>query len=222
MTNRSNAEYAAQDPEDRLLWRVPVRRLDVEVIRDSMLAASGQLNRKMYGPSIYPQIPETVLQAHHDRENAWKPFQEEEASRRTVYVHVKRSMIVPMLEVLDFCDTSRSSARRLVTNIAPQALTLFNGGDVNRQARYFARRLVNEAGTDSKNQVERAYLLGLCRPPTSSEQTAMLRFLQDEAENSLKESTAAREIASPENARQKALEQMCRAIFNLNEFVYAD
>ena len=131
-------------------------------------------------------------------------------------------MIVPMLEVLDFCDTSRSSAHRLVTNIAPQALTLFNGVDVNRQARYFARRLVNEVGKDSNNQVERAYLLALCRPPTSSEQIAMLRFLQEETENSLKEATAAREIASPENAQQKALEQMCRAIFNLNEFVYAD
>jgi hypothetical protein len=222
MNSRANSECAGKDPEDRLLWRMPVRRLDVETIRDSMLSVSGQLNRKAYGPSIYPQMPETVLQAHHDREKAWKPYEEEEASRRTIYVHIKRSMIVPLLEVLDFCDTSRSSANRLVTNIAPQALTLFNGADVNRQARYFARRLVNEVGTDSGKQVERAYLLALCRRPTPTEQVALQQFLQSETENALREAAESRETSSLENAHLEALEQMCRAIFNLNEFVYVD
>lgn len=222
MSKKWNPEYGAQDPEDRLLWRMPVRRLEVEAIRDSMLAVSGQLNRKMFGPSMYPFMPEAVLQGHKEPDRVWKPSSEEEASRRTIYAHVKRSMILPMLEVLDFCDTTRSSANRLVTNIAPQALTLFNGEDVNREARHFARRLVNETGPDPSRQVERAYRLALCRPPTSTEHTAMMQFLKEETANWLKESANAGKLASPENAQQEALQQLCRAIFNLNEFVYAD
>src|SRR5207244_1886566 len=112
MSKRSNAQYAAEDPEDRLLWRVPYRRLEVEAIRDSMLAVSGQLNPKMYGPSMYPFVPKEALAGHSDPDKIWKPFDEREASRRTVYAFIKRSLVVPMLEVLDLCDTTRSSDRR--------------------------------------------------------------------------------------------------------------
>ncbi|HMC66902.1 MAG TPA: DUF1549 and DUF1553 domain-containing protein [Gemmataceae bacterium] len=206
MSKRSNAQYAAEDPENRLLWRVPYRRLEVEAIRDSILAASGQLNPKMYGPSIFPQVPKEALEGHSDPDKIWPPFDEKESSRRTVYAFIKRSMVVPMLEALDLCDTARTSAKRSVTTVAPQALTLFNGDFVNRQARHFADRLVREAGDDPEKQVERAYLLALCRPPTATERATMLKFVSR---------TDGRE-------RQRALEQMCRVVFNLNEFVYAD
>ena len=217
-----NAEHEAQDPENRLLWRFPSHRLEVEAIRDSMLAVSGQLNRKMYGPSMYPYIPEAALQSHKEPEKAWHAFDEEEASRRTIYAHIKRSLVVPMLEVLDFCDTTRSSANRLVTSVAPQALTLFNGEDVNRQARHLARRLVNDVGSDPRKQIDRGYRLALCRPPSASEEATMLQFLDETARSLTSEAEAARDALARQDARQKALEQMCRAIFNLNEFVYAD
>src|SRR5207245_7845982 len=128
------AADAAQDPQDRLLWRFPYHRLEVEAIRDSMLAVSGRLNRTMYGPSMYPEIPAEALASHSDPDKIWKPFDEKEASRRTVYAFLKRSLIVPLLETMDLCDTARSTARRVVTTVAPQALTLFNGDFVNRQA----------------------------------------------------------------------------------------
>jgi hypothetical protein len=208
MSKRGNPGYAAHDPEDRLLWRVPYRRLEVEAIRDSVLAVSGRLNAQMYGPSVYPAIPKEALAGHSDPATVWKPSPERDADRRTLYVHVKRSLLVPLVEVLDFCDTARSTARRGVTTVAPQALTLFNGEFVNRQARYLARRLEGEAGADPARQIEHAYRLALCRPPSPRERAALLAFLEREAEDG----------ANPRAAR----EQMCRVIFNLNEFVYPD
>jgi hypothetical protein len=199
MSKLSNPEYAAQDPENRLLWRMPYTRLEVEAIRDSMLAVSGRLNRTMFGPSVYPHIPPAALEGSSDPDKIWKESGEEEASRRTIYVFLKRSMIVPMLEVLDLCDTARSSAKRQTTSVATQALILFNGDFVNRQARYFAERLRKEAGSDPRKQIEIAYRLALARPPQAQETEAMIEFL-----------------------RGQSLEEMCRVIFNLNEFAYAD
>jgi hypothetical protein len=208
MSKRSLSEYADRDPEDRLLWRVPYRRLEVEAVRDSMLAVSGQLNLLMYGPGVYPEVPKGALEGHSDPDKVWKPSGEREASRRTVYVHVKRSLLVPLVEVLDFCDTARSSARRGVTTVAPQALTLFNGAFVNRQAHDLALRLEKEAGGDPSKQIDLAYRLALCRPPTENERVALLAFLRRQAADG--------------DVPLAAREQMCRVIFNLNEFVYPD
>ncbi len=215
-----NQEYGEQDPETRLLWRVPYTRLQVEAIRDSMLAVSGRLNRKMFGPSMLPEIPKAALEGHSDPDTVWQPSEAAEASRRTVYSFIKRTMIIPMLEVLDFCDTTRSSSQRAVTSVAPQALTLFNGKFVNLQAGYFAERLMKEAGPSFEEQVDRAYLLALARPPSPGELTSMLDFLHRETEAVLWEEGSG--IGDRPEALRRALEQACRAIFNLNEFVYAD
>ena len=128
-----------------------------EVIRDAMLAASGTLNRQMYGPSMYPSIPAAALAGSSDPDKIWPPFDEAAASRRTVYAFVKRSLIVPMLDVLDFCDTARSASRRNVTSVPTQALTLLNGDFVNRQARHLADRLEREAGLDPSRPDRRGF-----------------------------------------------------------------
>jgi hypothetical protein len=222
MSRQGHPAYADQDPENRLLWHLPYRRLEVEALRDAMLAVSGRLNPTMYGPSMYPPIPKEALDGHSDPTTIWKPSEETEASRRTVYAFVKRSMLVPLLEVLDFCDTARTTARRNVTNIAPQALTLFNGDFVNRQARHLAGRLLREAGQDPDRQIERAYLLALCRPPTPAERAALRGFLDREAEELRRDASAGGRTLDPETARQRALEQMCRVVFNLNEFAYLE
>jgi hypothetical protein len=213
MSKRQNAEQMAADPENRLLWRMPYRRLEVEAIRDSILAVSGRLNARMGGPSVLPAVPKEALEGHSDPDKIWRPSDETEASRRTVYVFLKRSMIVPMLEVLDVCDTTRTTAKRNVTSVAPQALTLLNSEFTNRQAAHFADRLLREAGSDPEKQVERAYLLALCRPPSATERTAVLRFLKREA--------AERHLDTAV-AHRAALVQLCRVLFNLNEYVYAD
>jgi hypothetical protein len=199
MSKRGNAEYARLDPEDRLLWRFPYKRLEAEAIRDSVLAAAGRLNQRLYGPSMYPEVPRATLEGHSDPDKVWKASEEQESSRRTIYAHVKRSLLVPLVEVLDFCDTTRSTARRIVTTVAPQALSLYNGTFVNTQALHLAARLEAEVGPDPARQIDRAYRLVLCRPPSSSERDALLDFL-----------------------RTQPCGQMGRVLFNLNEFVYPD
>jgi hypothetical protein len=203
MSKTWNARHGAQDPLNQLLWRFPYHRLDVETIRDSMLAVSGRLNRKMYGPSMYPEVPKEVLEGSSDPDKIWKPYREGDASRRTIYAFIKRSMVVPFLEVLDVCDTARSSARRAVTTVAPQALTLFNGSFVQREAEHFAERIQNEVGSAVDGQIQRAYLLALSRPPSKDEVADLKVFLE-------------------RTESHRALVQMCRVIFNLNEFVYPD
>ena len=206
MSKAWNADYGAIDPTNERWWRMPYRRLDVEPLCDSMLSVTGQLNREMGGPSMYPFVPRQALEGHSDPLAIWKPFDERDASRRTVYAFVKRSMVVPLLEVLDLCDTTRSAAQRNVTSVAPQALAMLNGDFVNRQAQHFAIRLEREAGSDRQAQIVLAWRLALCRDPSPREVAAMLQFLETSAP------------ASPHDA----LVQMCRAIFNLNEFAYTD
>ena len=222
MAKTWDPQYGAEDPENLMLWRVPYRRLEVEAIRDSMLAVSGRLNREMYGPSTYPFVPKEAMEGHSDPDKIWQPFEETEASRRTIYAFVKRSLIVPMIEVLDFCDTTRTSPKRMTTSVAPQALTLLNGDFANRQARHLADRLLLEVGTDAKFLVDRAYLLALCRPPTEVERNALTRFLEAETDNFVATVGGQSGPAELRAARRGALVQMCRAILNLNEFVYTD
>ncbi|MDP7204476.1 MAG: DUF1549 and DUF1553 domain-containing protein, partial [Pirellulaceae bacterium] len=180
MSTTWNKKYAAEDPENNLLWRKPYRRLEVEAIRDSMLAISGKLDRTMYGPSMYPFVPAEILEGHADKTSIWPEFNEAEANRRTIYAYVKRSMIIPFLEVMDLCDTTRPAPKRLVTSVAPQALTMFNGDFANRQAVYFAERLQRETGPDLVKQVRLAYRLAVCREPTRRESTLMQEFLAHE------------------------------------------
>jgi hypothetical protein len=199
MSKRFNADYAKTDPENKLLWRFPYKRLEVEAIRDSALLVSGQLNPKRYGPSMFPEVPKEALEGNSDPKTIWKQSDEKEASRRTVYAHIKRAFVIPMLETLDLCDTTRPNDKRLTTTVAPQALTLFNGAFINRQAKHFADRLREEAGDDANRQIELAYRLALCRLPSDAERAVLRDFL-----------------------KRQSLTEMCRVVFNLNEFAYAD
>lgn len=175
------------------------RRLEVEAIRDSMLAVSGQLNPKRFGPAMRPAIPAAALEANTDKDKIWKASDEREASRRSIYTFIKRGLVVPMLESLDLADTVSSCPQRQVTTVAPQALTLFNGDFVNAQARHFAARLKRQAGDDAEKQITLAWRLALGREPSASELAQIKSFLQTEP-----------------------LEQLCRVILNLNEFVYPE
>ena len=107
--------------------------------------------------------------------------------------------MVPLMEVLDLCDTARTAAKRQSTAVAPQALQLFNGDFVNRQARHFAERLRREAGPEAPAQIRLAYRLALSREASPQELDRMQSFLQT-----------------------SSLAEMARVIFNLNEFAYAN
>lgn len=200
--------------QNRLLWSYPQRRLDAEAIRDCVLAVSGQLNRRMYGPGFCPPVPKDILDSQRAYAATWRPADDDEARRRSVYIYVKRSLPYPILERLDGCDPSFSSPTRTTTTTAVQALVLFNSDFIAEQSQHFADRLLREA-PDDRSAVHRAYLLALCRPPSPREEEAMLDFWLAETQARLAQSGA-----SADDPRRAALAGLCRVIFNLNEFVY--
>lgn len=210
MSTLSRKEQQEADPENRLLWRRTPHRLEVEAIRDSMLFVSGRLNRRLYGPPMHPFVPRAALLSHADKTRIWPEFNEDSASRRTVYAFIKRSLLVPFLEVLDLCDVTQTSPQRKVTTVPTQALTLYNGKFAMRQSRHFAERLLLEAGKQPADQIRLGYRLALTRLPRADEQAAMERFLEQQASE------------QSEHNQVLALTQLCRVIFNLNEFAYPE
>ena len=152
---------ARLDPENRLLWRQRQRRLEAETVRDATLAVSGQLNPQMSGPSVYPKLPQAVLDGQSRPGDGWGKSDERQSSRRSIYIFVKRSLAVPELDLLDMPDTTSSCDHRPVSTTGPQALTFMNGEFMQQQARYFAERLQREAGQDAKSQLEKAFALAL-------------------------------------------------------------
>jgi hypothetical protein len=207
--NASNPRSAIRnpqsaDPENRLYWRMPVRRLEAEAIRDSILAVAGTLNRKMGGPPVYPPIDPSLIADTFQGRNWQESVDGPETWRRSVYIKVKRSLIYPQLEVFDCPEITSSVARRSVTTTPSQALTMLNDPLILRQSALFAERVAKEAGPDPKRQIERAYRLALGRAPTARETALGLKFLRTRKGS---------EDRTP-------LADFCHAVINLSEFVY--
>ena len=157
MSSRPDPSALARDPENDLFWRFNPRRLSAEELRDSILAVSGNLNLKMGGPSIHPTIPKEVLAGQSIPGNGWDlKCPPEERARRSVYVHIKRSLLVPILAQFDHADTDASCPVRFTTTVPTQALGLLNDAFSNEQAGTFARRLRREASDGLEAQVTRS------------------------------------------------------------------
>lgn len=210
----------ASDPGATLLWRWRPRRLEAEAVRDAMLATSGQLNLQAGGPSVYPEISAEVLAGQSIPGNGWKPSPPEEARRRSIYIFVKRTLMVPELEVLDFPNTNQSCGVRPVSTVAPQALSFLNGDFAAEQSRHFAARVAAEAGAETPRQIELAYRLAFGRPPNDEELAVITSFLaQQEAQITSDAATASQAVDNP---RQRALEALCLVLLNANEFAYVE
>lgn len=193
----ASSSCSVEDPENRLLWKFPRRRLTAEEARDAMLAVSGRLVRRSGGPSvIVPVDPELVGLLY--KPTQWAVTKDvSEHDRRSIYLIAKRNLRLPFLEILDAPALQTSCARRESSTHAPQALELLNGSLSNELARAFASRLQTEAGGNSERIVGRAFELALGRPPNTPERTLSLEFLKDQP-----------------------LSEFALAIFNLNEFLY--
>jgi len=207
MSSKANAEALAKDPVNDLFWRFDMRRLTAEEIRDSVLVASGALNPKMYGPGIFVEIPPEVLAGQSIPGKGWGKSSSEEQARRSVYIHVKRSLLTPILEGFDLAETDRSSPVRFSTTQPTQALGMLNGTFLNQQAGLLAERLKRDVGDDTRRQVERALTLVTSRPPTDAEVRRGLDLIAS--------------LKSDDNA-DAALRTFCLVTLNLNEFVYLD
>jgi hypothetical protein len=209
MSAKGNDKALRADPANTLFWRYNMRRLTAEEVRDSMLAVSGRLNLKMGGPSIYPPIAKEVLAGQSVPGAGWKTSPPEEASRRSVYVHVKRSLQVPILAQFDQADTDSSCPVRFTTTVPTQALGALNGEFSNEQAALFARRLNKEAPGNLEDQLRRAIRLTTGRVPSAEEVRGDVAFVRRLQERN--------QLAEPE-----ALRFYCLMLLNANEFIYLD
>jgi len=189
-----------KDPDNALYSRWPLHRLEAEAIRDSVLAASGKLNREMKGPPIYPPFADKVVGASSGAD--WKNSTEEEASRRSVYVFAKRAIPLPELAVLDNPDSSCSCAKRTVSTTAVQSLLMMNGRFINEQTAHLANRLRKLEGEEAR--IRAAFDLILCRPPTSREAEQAKAFL----------------VKAAREQKIDPLASLALVLFNTNEFSY--
>lgn len=209
MSSKSNAEALAKDPINDAFWRFEMRRLSAEEIRDSILAVTGALNLKMYGPGVYPEIPPEVMAGQSQPGKGWGLSTPEEQARRSIYVHVKRSLLTPILESFDVPETDRPSPVRFSTTQPTQALAMLNSSFLNQQAGVLAARLRREAGDDPTKQTELALSLIAGRRPTKADVKRGVELIET--------------LRSRYNAdADEALRSFCLVVLNLNEFIYLD
>ncbi|MBG87874.1 MAG: hypothetical protein CMO80_13350 [Verrucomicrobiales bacterium] len=202
------------DPANRLLWRFPKRRLEGELIRDRILASSGSLNSTMHGPGIRPRIHPGVIATSTTRK--WPAIERETSEhwRRSVYVHVRRSVMMPMLEAFDAPTTTESCERRVTTTVATQALQLLNDQFTNEQAELMAQRIVDSGIATDDARIDAVWWLAFSRATVPAEREDCREFLRRQLN--------LHSADSPINADLRALTDLCLVAFNLNEFVYVD
>jgi hypothetical protein len=147
---------AKADPENKLVGRYPMRRLEAEVIRDSILSVGGILDTAMYGPGTL----------------------DEASKKRSIYFTMKRSKLIPSLIVFDAPDGTAGVGERPSTTIAPQALHLMNNPQVRAAAKGFAKRILGKGTISDADAVKTAYLAALCREPTADELAQASVFLK--------------------------------------------
>ena len=198
-SSRASKQSMEVDPDNLYLWRMNRRRLDADAIRDSILKVSGRLNLKMGGVGVIPPLTgEEILAARMP--HLWPAHPDPaEHARRSVYLQVKRSMALPMLQIFDAPDTSTSCARRESSTVAPQALAMMNSNFVVQAAQAFAVRLRRETDGLPVSLVNAGWQLALGRAPSEPEFRTALDYLD-----------------------RNSLHDLCLMLFNLNEFIYVD
>jgi hypothetical protein len=185
-----------KDPQNRMLWRYPSRRLEAESVRDSILAVSGALNKEFGGPAVFPKLQPEVLASM--KNGIWRDQEDGPKTwRRSVYIYRKRGLPFPLLESFDLPDQNISCGARASSTVPTQALMLMNDEFVVKQSEIFAERVKKEAGNDEAQQIELAYKLALGRSPDAEE-----RRLATEA------------------VMKRGLPSLAHVLLNLNEFVY--
>ncbi len=156
----------AVDAQQSLLWRMNPRRIEAEAVRDAVLAVTGKLNPKMYGPGY----------RDFDYQEAYAPIytykvaDEPELWRRSIYRYIVRTTPQQFLTTLDCPDPANFTPKRNVTTTALQSLALFNNEFMLRQANYFAQRLEQEVGTDTEQQIDASVSAGF-RPCSRRQRT---------------------------------------------------
>lgn len=181
-TSWQNPMNQNADPGNELIWRQNLRRLEAEAIRDAILKTSNSLNTAMGGRGFYPNFSGEVIAGASKPGRGWGYSRADEQERRSVYAFVKRTMMVPFLEVFDYSGTEGSIGARAVTTVAPQALTLLNSDFVSGQARRLAAELATTNTGDTATLVNTLFRQALARDATVEEIAFGQRYLGQQEE----------------------------------------
>ena len=213
-SSRAAADVLGVDPGNRLLSRFPLRRLDADALRDSILKVAGRLDTTPFGPA-------DEVEVRPDGEVVATPT--ERGYRRSIYVLQRRSKPVTALETFDAPLLTPNCLRRSHSTVSSQALQLENSELVRESARYMAGRVIDAAGDDPQEQIKRVYWTTLSRPPTAEETRQAeetLRGLTREWRTHLESEMPAEPIAG--KARWLALASLCHIYLNSAEFLYVN
>ncbi len=197
-TRETAARMTVIDPENRLLWRMNRRKLEAEIVRDSLLWVSGKLDATMYGPGFQDFIVEKPEHSPHYQYHLHDP-EDLRTHRRSIYRFIVRSQQQPFMTALDCADPSMRVDRRNETLTPLQALTMLNNALSLSMAAHFAARVERETGSEPAAKIRHAFRLALQREPSADERAAVADY-----------------------AARHGLANACRVIFNLNEFAFAD
>ncbi len=201
MSSRLRADADRADPENKLLHRMAVRRLEGEAIRDAMLSVSGRACETMYGPSVMPKL--TPFMTGRGRPTVEGPLDGD--GRRSIYLAVRRNFLTPMFLAFDYPTPFTTIGRRSVSNVPAQALAMMNNPLVLQQASLWGTRLASDATRSPVERVRAMYLTALCRLPEEAEEQAALAFLNDAA-------------TAPSDPR--AWSELVHVLFNVKEFIF--
>jgi len=207
------AEYAERDSANKFWWRANRRRLDAEALRDSMLAASGEIDLRVGGEGFKPSISSEALEGFSRKDAVWNASPAEEQRRRSLYIYVSRSLMPPMMTAFDQCDTTLPCGQRDVTTVPTQALAMINNEFVHARSESLAARVLRSAATQDE-QIEFAWMFALERKPTEDERQLATQHLKSQI-NNFKSVDAAL-------AENRALASLCHVLLNSNEFLYID
>jgi hypothetical protein len=208
----ANERAAKLDPENKLLWHMPAKRLEAEVIRDSILAVSGRLDSVMGGPPIFLVArPDGLVVV--DESKLKRPA---DADKRSVYLLSRRAYNLSLLTVFDRPLFAVNCPKRDTSVIPLQSLTMLNDEFVADESAHFAARLANSSLPNNEIAVERAFALALCRTPDDREVRRCAAYLntQRDAFETAGETT--------HDATRHALTELCHTLLNTSEFLYAE
>ncbi|MFZ9937502.1 MAG: DUF1553 domain-containing protein [Luteolibacter sp.] len=209
MSVESSPREMAADPANDHFWRFNPRRLTAEEIRDSILNATGELNRQIGGPSVFIELPEEVIATSSTKAGKWGRSPVDQQNRRSLYVKMKRSLLPPMFSDFDLTDIDNPCPVRFTTTVPTQALAMLHSDFTNQKAVRLADRLRSEHPDDPAAQVRRAFEVLLSRPPSQVELSRSLAFLETlQSEQDLDPTTA--------------LNRFALAALNFNEFLFLD
>jgi hypothetical protein len=205
MASGGDAAADERDPQNLLVHRMPLRRLEAECIRDALLAVSGRLDRKMYGRSVLPYVTEFMVGRGRP---ASGPLDGD--GRRSVYLNVRRNFLPPLFLAFDYPVPFTTMGRRTVSNVPAQALALMNNPFVLQQAERWAKRTLAEPGRTPAQRVAALYVEAYGRPPGDGELADALAFLKEQGE----------QYGRPDDPR--AWTDLCHVLVNVKEFIFVN